>query len=165
MDEEKVLSKKPDEIYCPSCAKPVNKEAVVCPNCGVQVKEIKVSPANIVLKTFEKNSDGAKYLFETDTKTLANYIREFFKSEGYELEEGTPEKGGYIKGSLGMRVMFGGFTNRYKFNVDITDKDGMAYLALSKGMSGFSGGLIGVGKMNNETDRLRMKLYNAFLKK
>ena len=61
--------------------------------------------------------------------------------------------------------MLGGFAERFKFNVSITDKGGMAYLVLSKGMSGFSGGLIGVGKMNNETDRLRMKLYNVFAKK
>jgi len=165
MEEEKVLAKKPDEIYCPNCAKPVNKETVVCPNCGVQVKELKVSPETIVLKSFEKNSDGANYLFETDVNTLANYVFEFFKAEGYELKEGNVLNGGYLKGSLASRVMFGGFVERFKFNVSITDKDGMAYLVLSKGMSGFSGGLIGVGKMNNETDRLRMKLYNVFAKK
>jgi len=36
-----IISKSPDEIYCPSCAKPIKKEAVICPNCGVQVKELK----------------------------------------------------------------------------------------------------------------------------
>ena len=165
MEEEKIQTKKPDEVYCPNCAKPINKEAVVCPNCGVQVKEVKVSPETIVLKSFEKNSDGANYLFETDINTLANYVHEFFKAEGYELQEGNVLNGGYLKGSLANRVMFGGFAQRFKFNVSISDKDGMAYLVLSKGMSGFSGGLIGVGKMNNETDRLRMKLYNVFAKK
>ena len=165
MEEEKVLGKQPDEIYCPNCAKPVNKETVVYPNCGVQVKEVKVSPETIVLKSFEKTSDGANYLFETDPNTLANYVSEFFKSEGYELQEGNVLNGGYLKGSLASRVMFGGFAQRFKFNVSITDKEGMAYLVLSKGMSGFSGGIIGVGKMNNETDRLRMKLYNSFIKK
>ena len=82
MEEEKVLGKQPDEIYCPNCAKPVNKETVVCPNCGVQVKEVKVSPETIVLKSFEKTSDGANFLFKTDPNTLANYVSEFFKSEG-----------------------------------------------------------------------------------
>ena len=165
MEEEKILGKQPDEIYCPHCAKPVNKEAVVCPNCGVQVKELKVSPETIALKSFEKNSDGANFLFDTDINTLATYVYEFFKAEGYELKEGNVLNGGYLKGSLASRVMFGGFAQRFKFNVSITDKEGMAYLVLSKGMSGFSGGLIGVGKMNNETDRLRMKLYNTFIKK
>jgi hypothetical protein len=165
MEEEKIQAKKPDEIYCPNCAKLVNKDAVVCPNCGIQVKELKVSPETIVLKSFEKNSDGANYLFETDVNTLANYVYEFFKAEGYELQEGNVLQGGYLKGSLASRVMFGGFAERFKFNVNISDKNGMAYLVLSKGMSGFSGGLIGLGKMNNETDRLRMKLYNIFIKK
>jgi uncharacterized membrane protein YvbJ len=41
--EAKIMDKKPYEIYCPNCAKPINKDAVVCPNCGVQVKEPKVS--------------------------------------------------------------------------------------------------------------------------
>lgn len=165
MEEEKVLAKQPDEIYCPNCAKPVNKEDVVCPNCGVQVKELKVSPETIVLKSFEKNSDGANFLFETDINTLANYVHEFFKTEGYELKEGNILNGAYLKGSLAGRVMLGGFAERFKFNVSVTDKGGMANLVLSKGMSGFSGGLIGLGKMNNETDRLRMKLYNNFIKK
>ena len=43
MNEEKIQPKKPDEIYCPSCAKPVNKDAVMCPHCKVQLKEFKVS--------------------------------------------------------------------------------------------------------------------------
>jgi hypothetical protein len=165
MEEEKVLGKQPDEIYCPNCAKPVNKEAVVCPNCGVQVKELKVSPETIVLKSFEKTRDGANFLLETDINTIANYVNEFFKAEGYELKEGNALSGGYLKGSLAGRIMLGGFAERFKFNVNITDKNGMVYLVLSKGMSGFSGGLIGVGKMNNEIDRLRMKLYNSFIKK
>jgi len=43
MNKESIQEKKPDEIYCPSCAKPIKKDAVVCPYCGVQVKELKVS--------------------------------------------------------------------------------------------------------------------------
>ena len=43
MDDQTIQEKKPDEIYCPSCAKPIKKDAVVCPNCGVQIKELKVS--------------------------------------------------------------------------------------------------------------------------
>ena len=39
---------------------------------------------NAVLKSYEKTNVGANYLFETDVKTLANYIQEFFKAEGYE---------------------------------------------------------------------------------
>ncbi len=41
MEEEIVQVKQPDEIYCPNCAKPISKEAVTCPKCGVQIKEVK----------------------------------------------------------------------------------------------------------------------------
>ena len=37
------MDKKPDEIYCPSCAEPIKKVAIVCPYCGVQVKELEAS--------------------------------------------------------------------------------------------------------------------------
>ncbi len=159
------ISKSPDQIYCPGCAKPIQHDAVVCPKCGIQVKELKVSSESMELQSFDKNSNGANYLVKTDTNTLAQHVRDFFKAEGYELENGSILKGGYTKGSLGKRVLAGPFANLFKFNVEIEDKDGVANLLLSKGMSGFSGGLIGVSKMNKETERIRTKLYHAFAKK
>jgi hypothetical protein len=62
MDEEKVLSKKPDEIYCPSCAKPIKKEAVICPNCGVQVKELKTTTESIPSAPVDEISEGRRQL-------------------------------------------------------------------------------------------------------
>jgi hypothetical protein len=118
---------------------------------------------SITLKSYEKTNAGANYLFETDVKTLSNNIEEFFKAEGYSLGEGTPEKGGYFKGSLGMRLAFGGLANRYKFNVDITDRGGMACLVLSRGMSGASGGIIGYSKMENEINRIREKISTVMV--
>jgi len=160
-----VTSKSSGQIFCPSCAKPVNQEAVICPNCGVQLKELKVSSGSMELQSFDKNSTGAHFMVKTDSNTLAQHVRDFLKSEGYELENGSILKGGYTKGNLGKRVMLGPLANLYKFNVEITEKDGIANLIFSKGMSGFSGGLIGVSKMNKETERMRMKLYNTFSKK
>jgi Tol biopolymer transport system component len=43
MNEEITRIKGPDDMYCPECGKPVKKDAVVCINCGVQLKELKVS--------------------------------------------------------------------------------------------------------------------------
>jgi len=43
MNEEITRIKGPNEMYCPECGKPVKKDAVVCINCGVQLKELKVS--------------------------------------------------------------------------------------------------------------------------
>ena len=62
MDEEKVEAKKSDEIYCPSCAKPINKEAVVCPKCGVQVKELKTTIETVPLTPVDEISEGKKLL-------------------------------------------------------------------------------------------------------
>ena len=54
-----IMPKGPDEIYCPSCAKPIKKEAVVCPNCGVQVKELKVEkPEQRILSPEEELQEG-----------------------------------------------------------------------------------------------------------
>jgi hypothetical protein len=33
--------KKDDEIYCPECGKPIKRNAVICVNCGVHIKELK----------------------------------------------------------------------------------------------------------------------------
>jgi len=40
--QENIQPKKEDEIYCPSCAKPIKKGVVVCPHCGVQVKDLRI---------------------------------------------------------------------------------------------------------------------------
>ncbi|MCD4669004.1 MAG: hypothetical protein K8S14_01015 [Actinomycetia bacterium] len=114
---------------------------------------------NAVLKSYEENDTGAKYIFETDVNRLANYIQEFFKREGYQLQEGTPEDGDYVKGSSGlMRTILGGLVDRYKFNVCIYDEDGKTVLMLYKGMTGAMGGLWGFDRMRIETKRIREKI-------
>ena len=60
MNEEKIQEKKSDEIYCPSCAKPIKKDAAVCPYCGVQIKEIKVSAETIALTPEQETEVGKK---------------------------------------------------------------------------------------------------------
>lgn len=62
MNEERVQGEKPDEIYCPSCAKPIKKDAVVCPNCGVQVKELKVSAEARAATPEEELEEGRRQL-------------------------------------------------------------------------------------------------------
>jgi predicted RNA-binding Zn-ribbon protein involved in translation (DUF1610 family) len=62
MNEEKVQEKKPDEIYCPSCAKPIKRDAVVCPNCGVQIKELKVSAEVKAMTPEQELEEGRRQL-------------------------------------------------------------------------------------------------------
>ena len=38
--EDENIYKKEDEIYCPECGKAIKRNAVVCVNCGVQVKPL-----------------------------------------------------------------------------------------------------------------------------
>ena len=64
-----------------------------------------------------------------------------------------------------MRVIFGGFANRFKFNVNITNKEGMAHLELTRGMTGSSGGLIGYSKNQSEIDRIREKINTESIRK
>ena len=54
--------KKPDEIYCPSCSKPIKRDAVVCPYCGVQVKELKVSTETKAMTTEQELEEGRRQL-------------------------------------------------------------------------------------------------------
>jgi len=62
MNEEKVQEKKPDEIYCPSCAKPIKKDAVICPSCGVQIKELKVSGEVTTMTPEQELEEGRRQL-------------------------------------------------------------------------------------------------------
>lgn len=62
MNEGGIQEKKPDEIYCPSCAKPIKKDAVVCPYCGVQVKELKVSTETITMTPEQELEEGRMQL-------------------------------------------------------------------------------------------------------
>ena len=62
MNEGGIQEKKPDEIYCPSCAKPIKKDAVICPNCGVQVKELKVSTETRTMTPEQELEEGRRQL-------------------------------------------------------------------------------------------------------
>ena len=62
MNDQTIQEKKPDEIYCPSCAKPIKKDAVICPNCGVQVKELKVSGEVTTMTSEQELEEGRRQL-------------------------------------------------------------------------------------------------------
>ena len=39
--------KQTDEIFCPECAKPIKKNAVICVNCGIQIKKLEIEKPTI----------------------------------------------------------------------------------------------------------------------
>jgi len=51
LDENTGIEKKPDEYFCRNCGNVVNKEVVICPKCGVQLKELEVSKVQVKDKT------------------------------------------------------------------------------------------------------------------
>ncbi len=49
------VSKQSDEIYCPKCSKPIKKIAVICPYCGVQIKESESGKTEIIITPKHKS--------------------------------------------------------------------------------------------------------------
>jgi len=114
---------------------------------------------NAKLVSFEEDKDSATYLFEnTDIMGLANEVGLLFTSGGYKLEEGTTENGVYGRGNPVLRILFGAFAPRYKFNFSIIPESDKVLLRINKGMTGASGGLIGHGKMKKEFARIVEKM-------
>jgi hypothetical protein len=104
------------------------------------------------LASFELvGKDGASFLYRNpDTPGLSVAVNAFFAQRGYRLGEGSYINGMYETGSAGLRVLVGGFVDRFKFQVTIMPHEGMSALRLQKAMSGAGGGVLGYGKMQKE---------------
>lgn len=94
---------------------------------------------------------------------VADEVHRFFVHQGYRLEKGDPACGVYGKGSAVLRVLFGAFAKRFKFDVDVRPAESYTELWITKGMSGAGGGIIGYSKMKKELDRIREALRRFFL--
>lgn len=93
-----------------------------------------------------------------DPNDLAQRVDAFFRGEGYKLEEGAPGNAAYGTGSNVMRILFGAFAKRYKFNAVVQADQGQTWVTLTKAMSGAMGGVIGHSKMTKETNRITAAL-------
>lgn len=117
--------------------------------------------ANYKLTNFQETQNGKTYSYEgTTVKELAGVINNFFLSQGYKLEEGSLENAIYGIGNKVMRILFGAFVKRYTFHIVVKEADANTIVEFSKGMSGVSGGVIGVTKLNNEYKRLVEAMKN-----
>lgn len=120
--------------------------------------------ANCKLITFEARKDGGAICFpNVSADALGADVAAFFHQQGYRLEGGSPTNGIYGIGSDLMRILFGAFARRYKFNVAVQQSGENVWLNMSKGMSGAMGGVIGYSAMTKETNRLfeAMKVFFA----
>ncbi len=106
--------------------------------------------------TSRTESDGAATIAVTgvDAAAVTTALAAFFASEGYRLEEGTAANGAYGKGSPLKRLLLGSLAKRYKFSVNVTSADTTVEVAIGRGMSGTSGGLMGRSQMKKELERI-----------
>ncbi len=104
---------------------------------------------------FQEVNNKIQYVFENcHAEQIANAVGGFMHQQGYRLEEGNPMNGVYGIGNKVMRILFGAFVKRFAFQVYITQNGPNAQMEFGKGMSGFSGGVIGIAKLNTEFKRL-----------
>jgi DNA-directed RNA polymerase subunit RPC12/RpoP len=133
--------------FCTTCGKPLQfEQAEICPGCGVRIRAPPKPPVK------------GEYRFQYGGRTpdqLADSVYSLFQKEGYQLIEGTKCKGIYGKGSFAMRILAGGFANYNKFSVRITEEKPLTTLEFTPAMSGMSGGVIGVVRLNNEFERIK----------
>ena len=148
-DYHKINGEKDMPNFCPICGKPLQfANAEICPKCGVRIR----GPA----KPQSSGTGGHKFLYEgTNQNQLADKVYYLFQSEGYQLIEGTKFKGQYGKGSFALRIIAGGFTTYNKFSIHITEEKPLTKLEFNTAMSGMSGGVIGVVRLNNEYNRIK----------
>jgi hypothetical protein len=115
------------------------------------------------LQNWQETKDGAVFVFEgSDANAVADAVNMLLAGEGYSLESGTPLSGEYGKGSKVARALLGAFVKRYKFSVQINPQGDTTMLSFSRAMSGFSGGVIGMGKLKEEQRRLLGKIHATF---
>lgn len=113
------------------------------------------------LSNYQETEQGAVlYFIDSSSNEIAEKVKNMFISEGYKLESGTLKNAIYGIGNATLRILFGAFVKRYKFNIDISDRNELVCVEFKKGMSGLSGGLIGMSKLKNETSRVIERLRN-----
>lgn len=150
-------------MFCRKCGEELTDGAVYCGSCGEKVSKNSVESAGVttgsltVVGPQQMQNEG--YLFSFPGRspdTVAQLISNLFQQEDYRLEEGTTMNGVYGIGSGGAKRLLGGaFSKRYRFQCIIHEIDGVTSLEIYKAMSGMSGGIIGIRKLNEEFERIR----------
>lgn len=116
---------------------------------------------NLTLVNFQEVDK--KHVFTFANCTPESAAREFAnlkQSLGYKIETGDPYRGTYGVGSTVMRILFGAFVKRYTFDHAIYPNGNDTVLEYKKGMTGISGGVIGLAKMNSEFSKISVLIRN-----
>jgi hypothetical protein len=94
---------------------------------------------------------------------IADKTALFLAARGYHLESGAKTQGVYVRGSAAARALVGPLSKRAKFNVTVGKDGENAAVVIAKGMSGVSGGLLGMSQMSKELGSLSAGLQSAIL--
>jgi hypothetical protein len=107
-----------------------------------------------------QTKDNFVFILSNITKDeVTAKISNYFISQSYKLESGTPEDAVYGVGSDLMRMLLGVFSKRYKFQITtLEDEQKNLNVTFKKSMSGISGGVIGYNKLNTEFNRIGEEL-------
>jgi hypothetical protein len=94
---------------------------------------------------------------------IADKTALFMAARGYHLESGTKTQGVYVKGSAAARALVGALSKRAKFNVTVGNDEPNIAVVIAKGMTGMSGGFLGMSQMSKELGSLSAGLQSAIL--
>lgn len=149
-------------MYCRKCGAKLEDGAIYCASCGEKIIENSAGVENInqpltVLGPEPIPNEGYRFTFpHSNPEKVADKVADLFREEDYRLEEGDYMAGIYGIGSGGTKRLLGGaFSKRYRFKIFIRKINGETTLDIYKGMSGVSGGIIGIRKLNQEFERFR----------
>ena len=153
-------------MFCRKCGAEISENAVYCHACGEKISEVSsptVAQSNESLSVIgpqKMQNEGYLYQFPgRSPDNVAKAVSNLFQQEEYSLEEGNLMDGIYGVGSGGVKRALGGaFSKRYRFRCIIRPIDGVSSLEIYKAMSGMSGGMIGIRKLNKEFERIREAL-------
>jgi hypothetical protein len=87
-------------------------------------------------------------------ETVSAAFSQYMQSQGYKMESGHFVRGTFGIGNQVMRILFGAFVKRFTFDFMIQPQETNTLLELAKGMSGMSGGVIGMAKISTEFRRI-----------
>lgn len=137
----------------PQVPSPRVATAQKCAHCGEWLDERTRPAAGSSAATTVRNDDGVLLVtfVRADPDAFGRDVGEFFRRCRYRLESGSPQRATYRIGNDVRRLLFGGLTRRYKFDVDIQLAAAGVRLRVAKAMSGAMGGVIGYQAMKKET--------------
>jgi len=155
-------------VFCRKCGAEVGEKAAYCSSCGEKISGLNsatVARGNESLAVIgPQKMQNEGYLFQFPGRSpdeVARAVSNFFQEQKYQLEEGNLMDGIYGIGSGGVKRALGGaFSKRYRFRCIIRTVNGLTSLEVYKAMSGMSGGLIGIKKLNQEFERILEGMKN-----